>query len=181
MIVWNSPELVIDALNGNAGEVMQHFYSKFPPKTMWLGTGTALGLYRDKDFCKGDTDIDFITFGSPNTDKSYEQYLIGSLYDYKLVRTTYDKDLIQQLCFMKDGVLVDVYYFYDDGNRYTNHSESGWSFMPKPIFDDRKELSTKYGTYYFPHPIEMYLAITYGTDWKVPMASKPNYSQKRTK
>ena len=179
MKIWNSPELVISELNGLAGEVMQSFASRFPPKTLWLGTGTALGLYRDKDFCKGDTDIDFIMFGYNSMNKGYEQGMLGTLYDFKLVRSIYDEDLVQQLCWQKNGVLIDIYYFYDDGNRYTNHSEGGWSFMPKPIFDDRKELSTKYGTYYFPMPIETYLAITYGTDWSVPMESKPRYSQKR--
>lgn len=181
MKIWNGSDLEIRPLNDNAGYVMQHFYSQFPPKTIWLGTGTALGLYRDKDFIKGDCDIDFLMSGYPTMDEGYTQGMIGALYQYKLVRTIYDNDLVQQLCFMKDGILVDIYYFYEDGDNYSNHSESGWLTMPKHLFDDRKELSTKYGAFYFPNPIETYLAISYGTDWNVPMESKPNYSQKRSK
>jgi hypothetical protein len=175
--VINHPELQIKPLNEKANAVMNDFARHFTPNTYWLGAGTVLGLYRDNEFIEGDTDIDFSFFGYKTMSKTFAESLCINLPEYKLVREVYDNDLVQQLCFMKDGVLVDCYYHYDDGNRYMNHSESGWTFTPKNLFDDRKELETKYGWWSFPFPIEDYLVLTYGEDWKVPQNKKPIYRE----
>lgn len=56
--IINSPELRIEPLKENAGELLKEIVSRLD-KPYWISAGTALGLYRDGDLIKGDTDLDF--------------------------------------------------------------------------------------------------------------------------
>lgn len=173
MEIWNDwIKLKIQPLNGNAAKVFQETVKRISKYKYWISAGTLLGLYRDGDFIKGDTDLDFAFIGHDGIEKE----IGASLEGYELVRTVVHNGKPMQLAFAKDDVLVDLYIHYLEGDNYVNYSESGKQIMPKEIYDNAQVLSLKYGLVKTPHPIDKYLTIRYG-DWKTPRDSKPHFEK----
>lgn len=136
----------------------------------WLSAGTALGLYRDKDFIQGDTDIDVAMVGYDGI----EQDLMRDLGEYLMFRRVALGDKLMQLAFKAKGVIFDVYIHWEDEDNYVNIAGSGKTIMPKRIYDTVK-VETKYGTFPFPNPPEEYFEIRYGKDWRTPQDKKPTF------
>jgi len=163
-------DFTIEPLNENAPAIFKDVISKIP-FPYWVSAGTALGLYRDGDFIAGDTDIDFAALGSERCSEAILEALAG----YPVVRTIYVEDKPMQIAFKKDGVIVDFYFHWKDGDEYYNISENGEQRMPCGIYDTLSQRETKYGLVSFPAQVEEYLAIRYG-DWETPTNEKPkNY------
>lgn len=166
--ISNSPELKISPMPENAGEVLKYVVSKLK-MPFWISAGTALGLYRDKDFIEGDTDLDIAMEGYKGVDEDVVEAIRGDI-----MRTIYDyQDRPMQLAILKDGVLVDFYFHYKNGKNLENHGESGWTRMPKDICLKPQMIKTKYGK--LPFPQEKYFEIRYGEDWKIPQDKKPKF------
>lgn len=144
-----------------AGEVLQEVVKKLP--RYWVSAGTALGLYRDKDFITGDTDIDVEMFGEDAVD-----------LDYPLIRTVTHEGKIQQRAYMINDTIFDIYFYYKEGDEYVNYNEQGEMRFPCHYFDTLEMINTKYGTLPFPSPIEDYLKYRYG-DWQTPSNKKGLY------
>ena len=125
--------------------------------------GTALGLYRDKDFIPEDTDIDFNIYNPTNPDEiieTFKQYMT-------FIRLVTRNGKKYQAAFQcADGLIVDLCFFYQDGKDWTSYCEGGfWKTNGKV-----KKLKTKYGMIPFPDPIEEYLKESYGDNWTTPIS-----------
>lgn len=169
MITTNYPELKIEPLNANAPGIFQEVVSKISKLgNFWVSAGTALGLYRDKEFIPGDTDLDFACIGDGNI----MGRIIESLQDFKVCRTIIDDGKPMQLCLIKDDVLVDFYFHYLEGDNYINYSGSGKQSMPRQIYDKLEVIDTKYGKIPVPRSTEDYFRIRYGDDWRTPQSNK---------
>lgn len=165
----NYPELKIEPLNANAPKIFQEVVNRINKLgNYWVSAGTALGLYRDKDFIPGDTDLDFACIG----DSEIIERIIKILEDYKICRTIIDDGKPMQLCLIKDDVLVDIYFHYLDGDNYVNYSGSGRQSMPRQIYDKLEVIDTKYGRIPVPSPVEDYFRIRYGDDWRTSQSNK---------
>lgn len=142
-----------------AGKVLQEVIPKLP--RYWVSAGTALGLYRDKDFITGDTDIDV-------------EMLEDVELDYPLIRTVTHEGKIQQRAYLINDTIFDIYFYQKEGDEYVNYNEQGVMRFPCYYFDTLEIIETKYGTLPFPSPVEDYLKYRYG-DWQTPSNKKGLY------
>lgn len=128
-----------------------------------LGFGTAIGLYRDGDFPKQDTDVDIMVYdGDP---KQIEDALKEK---YALIRTIDHEGKRQQTAFQgEDGYIVDISHYYQENDCYVSRHEEGIYSDKCAVIGDFMALDTKYGTFPLPQQIETYLEVRYG-DWRTP-------------
>ena len=154
-----------------AGKVLLEGVSKLNIP-YWVSAGTALGLYRDKDFIDGDTDIDIAMVGFEGIDKSIKERL-----DFEEIRNVYHEGRPQQIALRKDGIIFDIYIHWQEGDDYVNYGESGRQRMPLYMYNDLKTINTKYGELNFPSNPEEYFRIRYGEDWSIPQNKKPAFEK----
>ncbi len=163
--------LDIKDMGNKAGSILKFAVDNLP-KGYWLSAGTCLGLYRDNEFIKGDTDIDVAYIWN----QKLENLLRKSMHGQEIGREVKYDGKLMQLVYMIEGCVLDIYFHYPEGDRYINHSQNGKQFMPKHIYDSVKDRDTKYGKLPFLDETEHYLEIRYGDDWHVPQDKKPiNY------
>lgn len=128
---------------------------------VWLFLGTALGFYRDFDFCQGDVDdIDlalekkyFDRVGEIKNNLNLNSFDISILPDGKCPEISCKKKY-------SDGSYTKIDLFFIEDNC--------WRFYSQP--PQTRKLSKNYlwpGSI-FPQPIEEYLTENYG-DWKTPI------------
>jgi len=133
----------------------------------YFSFGTALGLYRDKGFIPGDTDID-INIITDNPKEIIDKFS----KEYRLVRTIIYNGICQQAVFQApDKLLIDLSFGYEDGEGYISRHEEANYFDEKDLLGDLKKLSTPFGEFPFPEKIEDYLVKRYG-DWQTPRYGK---------
>ena len=156
-------------LDERSPKVLREGYDRLKMKK-WLGAGTLLGLYRDGDLIKGDTDIDVEVQGYEGVDEDILK--IG----FKLIRTAYEGDKPMQIAFQKDDTIFDVYIFWEE-EEMINHNELGVMKFDKKFFQ-LTELDTKYGKFNVPSPTDEYLSIRYGKDWQTPKKGRGMYDGK---
>lgn len=144
----------------NAGFDLKEAAKAMDGLEWYLSFGTALGMYRDKDFIKGDTDIDISVRGEVDPDM-----IIDRLHRYQLVRSvTLDGDQMQLAFQGDDRFLIDISFFYPNDKGWYSYCEGGmWQDKDYKI----GELATKYGIFPVLTPIEDYLKDRYG-DWQTP-------------
>ena len=148
-------------------------------------TGTALGLARTGKCMEYDVDVDFaISFDDYNRLQELLNEMDQEGFDH-LSTHTY-KGRIEQIGWMYKEILVDVtiHHIRDSEVWATSQDiqEDGtiqWvdKAYPSVLFED-KEFIPVYGTKLevpVPNPIEDYLKINYGDDWKIP---QPDYWKK---
>jgi phosphorylcholine metabolism protein LicD len=129
----------------------------------YFAFGTALGLYRDNGFVKGDTDVDVAVMTSDPW-RVVEEFR----NNYKLIRKVEVQGVLQQAVFRgDDGFFIDICFFYLLNGALTSYCEGGrWEDDPL-IIGTPKEIETKYGKFLVPQHIEKYLQTRYG-DWQTP-------------
>jgi phosphorylcholine metabolism protein LicD len=132
----------------------------------YLAFGTALGFYRDKDFIKGDTDIDIAILADKDT--PFGEIMDKFQEEYQLIRSVTKDGKIYQMCFQGyDYFIIDICFFYRNDDVYESYCEGGkWEDKVDTV-SLTKELQTKYGNYPIPFHIEEYLTARYG-DWQTP-------------
>jgi hypothetical protein len=141
----------------------------------WLSAGTLLGAYRDglsDEFLLRDTDIDIGVEGSGKFDSIMLVFTRAGFSPFR----HYDMGgKWAQLCFKKDDVLFDIYFFNRDGESLINHNEHGYMVKPCDLFDYH---TLMIGGYEYPVPeCERYLEIRYGKDWMIPKGKEGWESQ----
>lgn len=138
----------------------------------WLGAGTALGLHRNglsDEFLLHDTDIDICTldesafhrFTFAALDAGWDPYLFYSV-----------KDRWVQCCVKKDAILVDLYLFHIDGDQCRCDTCNGTMRYPARMILEPEMFHLKGKDYPIPHPIEEYLEVRFGPNWRTPVEKK---------
>ena len=137
----------------------------------WLSAGTVLGLYRDDALIPHDTDIDLATLCFKGYD--YPQLIKAFKAEgFSLQRKVTHEGEIMQLAFVKDFVLIDIYFYYSwSEKRFINCTDSGMLYLPKRFFDGE----TKFGDYRVPAPVDEYLLYAYGENWRIPETEKGDW------
>lgn len=131
----------------------------------YVGFGTALGFYRDKDFIPQDTDIDIEIITDENTPVNDIIEQFSNHYAY--IRSVNHNGQQQSAFQTEDGFIIDLSFFRKEGNNLITRHEEGTYIDSLDIIGDIKMLDTKYCKLPIPEKIEDYLVARYG-DWKTP-------------
>lgn len=137
-------------------------------KVPWcLAFGSALGAYREKGFIPCDTDIDVMILADDIQESPIA--IAARLFDdYNLARTvTYDGKFHQIAIQHADHFIIDLCFFYSDGDDWVSRCENGLWRDPKSVIGNFVNVETKYGSLPVPEKIEEYLEGRYG-DWRTP-------------
>ena len=127
--------------------------------------GTALGLHREKGFIPCDTDIDVMIL----VDDVFPMDIAARFIGLRMIRTVLcDRDYHQIAFQADDGMIIDLCFFYRDGDNYISYCEGGYWKDPVDVIGRFSLADSKYGAFPVPEKIEEYLTIRYGDDWKVP-------------
>ena len=144
----------------------------------WLSSGTVLGLIRENmsdAWLQHDTDWDVSIFGGDN-----ERQLLLQLFRSAgfMVYRQYDKiGHPVQLCFEKEDVLVDFYFWRiskTEPDLLICDCEHGQMIkLSRFGLDRRLEYFNVLDCHvYLPSPVREYLFFRYGCDWHVPDGAK---------
>jgi hypothetical protein len=166
-IMKNHRSFTIKPLTEKAGDVFKEGIRQLD-MPYWVSAGTALGLYREGDFIEGDTDLDIEMLYR----EGIEEEILNKL-DFDLIRTYHYDNKVQQMAFIKDETIFDIYFYEIEGDEAVNRNELGVMRLPTK-FLNTENIKTKYGNLPFPSPIEEYLQYRYG-DWKTPSKKKGLY------
>jgi len=132
----------------------------------YLSFGTALGFYRDKDFIRGDTDIDICVLMDDQEEIDKMIDVIESVYP--IIRIVTEHDRYMQVAFQdSSNFIIDICFFYENDKGYYSYCEGGKWQDRKEVIGTPKPLKTKYGIFPVPEKIEEYLKDRYG-DWQTP-------------
>jgi lipopolysaccharide cholinephosphotransferase len=151
----------------------------------WLTLGTALGAYRDNDFCPGDIDdIDLCVDHEfyPMAGKISDEFVKNG-WSIKAIWEAKDKISTEYSFYKKyDGFIakVDLWYYTPNPynkdevlfRMYREQEISNTYILPKRFHDSFKEIEFYGEKYLMPEDIEGYLEYNYGKDWKTPIHRK---------
>ena len=128
-----------------------------------FGFGTALGIYRDGGFIPRDTDIDVCVYDA-------DALALRKIFEneFELIRKVSVDGVFHQLAFQaSDLMIVDLCFFYTDGDDYVSHCEGGHWRDGSDVIGIPRMVDTRFGSYPVPEKIEDYLVSRYG-DWQTP-------------
>jgi len=137
------------------------------PVTWWLSAGTALGAYRDSlsdEFLLKDTDIDIGVLGSNSEELILDKF--GKIMTLR-ERNNCHGD-ISQIVFLDDGIILDFYFFMPDADDAVNYSFAGKMVKPLRMITPPCTIEVDGVNYPVPNPIEEYLEVRFGYDWREP-------------
>ena len=123
-----------------------------------LFAGSALGMYRDHKWIAHDDDIDVAVKASPEQLESLWSALYGGGFNLGRWCENVDGTKNRHVYYHPDipnitdgGILVDVFY------TFTEDEENLTRFFDAVPYKDE--------LYLVPHPVEVYLQLTYGEWW----------------
>ncbi len=140
--------------------------------TSFFCFGTLLGIYRDNKIIGRDLDIDVAIIVKDTSDiKKIDSLFTNNGYILKLEFEVEGVGISQQ-SFVKNGVNVDISYFFAANNElltYLLYDDDKVLYFSIPMVDSiKKEFN---GTeIYIPNYTEKVLERIYGVDWKIPNA-----------
>lgn len=151
----------------------------------WVSCGTALGLYRDGRTIPHDTDVDIGILAHWN-DQLVHTVNVTALQNemtsrgFKLAREVFADQRPMQLCFAHDvhGHLLDFMFYYEgkEDNKLVHFNADVKVEKPAELFGKLQTFDVQgYGKYPFPSPVEKYLHVRYGREWKIPENKKNNW------
>jgi len=141
----------------------------------FLIQGTALGAYRDKGFTPTERDIDFGILQEHLDRIAPELAMAFVQTGYQIESYSLPFSKCRTLVVWKYGIHVDlVGWMLWKGVRFTYSPVHPSVTEPYALVHDRKMLETYEPVELFdrmfvvPNPIETYLALEYGDDWRTP-------------
>lgn len=135
----------------------------------WLQDGTLLGYYRDKNFIPHDNDIDIGIRWKDFTQSAFND-ITNNNFEFKSSHGRLEESLV--INFKKCGIPVDIYFYYNDGDRFYHSAAYGKARKYRVDFSykefDVKEIEY-FGHKFFIPKNELYFIETkYGKEWKTP-------------
>lgn len=152
----------------DAGEVLRSLGIDF-----WLTDGTLLGYFREGDLIEHDLDADLgLSIGDYSDDIIPSFKRVG--FDLKYVLGEKKRGL--ELSFIRDGVKVDLFFFYRESGRLWHGAWRGFDkgrrrnlikYYYEPF--ELKEVEFLGGRFNIPADTEKYVETKYGKDWRTPV------------
>jgi hypothetical protein len=131
----------------------------------FLVYGTALGVYREKNFIEHDYDIDL---GIYLKDKKKLIDVIKILVADKGFKVYKISELEESIGIVRDNIPVEFGLFYKKGDNYLYDNEKVYN-IPALYLNQLDKINFLDRTFYIPHDIENYLKYQYGKDWNIPI------------
>ncbi len=136
----------------------------------FLQCGTALGAVREKDFIKWDKDVDLAVRQEevqafwPNiaadlTKRGFRVRTISAPFNQtRVVQVRAGSDHLDVIGMMKDGL-----------NRFCTSTFQNYSLvLPDSMYQYTERVNFRGRVFHVPTPVEKYLVLNYGKDWRVP-------------
>jgi cytidyltransferase-like protein len=131
-----------------------------------LGSGTALGIHRDRQLIPTDTDLDFMVFIKSGNE---EKILRKILRDFPLAVEVLNSGETQQLAYYPQNTIVDFHFYREhDGFMVCHHQAGTLRF----IYTGTEQVATNYGPLRQLKNVELMLESEYGPTWKTPQYRK---------
>lgn len=135
-----------------------------------LGSGTALGIYRDGDLIPTDTDLDFMVFDAQGVRRIKEVFS-----DFTLAVEVIEDDKVQQLAYFHQNIVIDFHFYrFIDGMYECKHQAGVLRFLVSGFI----ELDSPYGQCQMIENVESMLVSEYGSDWHIPQYRKKGMFKK---
>lgn len=132
----------------------------------WISFGTLLGFYRDGGFISDDSDIDISIY--VHKPELVEIIINAFSLLFPIVRKVYNNEVVFQCVFKRyDGFLLDLSFFYGDGDKIYSYHETGKWVNDYKLIKDIKLFYPKDIKMFVPVPlIEEYLESRYN-NWRI--------------
>jgi len=143
----------------------------------WIDFGTFLGFYRQKDFLKGDPDIDI---GVKREDQDKVVAVASKLEKVGKVIARVDmaeKHYLAGYEIKRDDFKIDIAFYFKCGDNYL-WPISQWPkvmVFSKEYFNNLEEIEIKGLKFKIPHNPEKCLELHYGKDWRRPFEEGEDY------
>jgi hypothetical protein len=141
--------------------------------TFWLTDGTLLGYFREGDIIEHDIDVDLGLYIYDYSDEIIPAFGRGG-FAVKYVLGERRQGL--ELSFIRDGVKVDLFFFYREGDRLWHGAWEGLDKgrkrnLIKYYYDpfELREIEFLGGRFKIPADTLKYVETKYGEDWRVPV------------
>lgn len=144
-----------------------------------LSDGTILGIYRDGSLIPHDNDIDIDVLVSNDLNEKLIHDTFTSL-GFRLGRKVYYQGRIQQLAYFngKTHDIFDMIFWYPDRDQVVNYSERNFErTQDLKYFQESSEIVFQGRSYPVPAPLEEWLEMRYGKDWKTPKTYKGDWKE----
>ncbi len=144
-----------------------------------LADGTILGIYRDGRLIPHDNDIDIDVLVLENLDAGKIHAVFVS-NGFRLGRKVYYQGKIQQLAYYNKFTydIFDMIFWYPDGDRVVNYSERNFErTQDMKYFNSSSQIQFQGRRYPAPAPLEEWLEMRYGKDWKIPKTFKSDWKE----
>ncbi|HRW20569.1 MAG TPA: LicD family protein [Bacteroidales bacterium] len=169
----------------------------------WLDAGTLLGLYRDKDLIKGDSDNDIginikdVTYEFVNALAEHANFPMSkqSFYSGEELSKLFDTDEFVPVKNLKYTTLndkkqpvkidteiwTDLVFYCDNEDYLTYKIARNYFRQPKKFLKSLKSIRRNGYSYKIPGDVEGYLEQEYGEGWSTPDTSYSSYQDKSRK
>lgn len=142
----------------------------------FLIQGTALGAYRDRGFTPTEQDIDIgVLFEDFSQDKLMNLFSTLLVFDYEIQTFHSPFTRTRLLTAKKYGCRIDIAaYMKWEGKRFATRAKDNRNLPEFSIVHDASMFEEciwikMFGRIFnVPYPIEEYLELTYGKDWRTP-------------
>lgn len=144
-----------------------------------LTDGTILGIHRDGRLIPHDNDIDVDVLISEKIDLEKINDLFYS-NGFRLGRKVYYKRKIQQLAYYNNEThdIFDMIFWYPDRDKVVNYSERNFErTQDLKYFVESCDIHFQGRSYPAPAPLEEWLEIRYGKDWRIPKTFKGDWKE----
>ena len=144
-----------------------------------LADGTILGIHRDGRLIPHDNDIDVDILISEKVDLRKIHDLFYS-NGFRLGRKVFYKRKIQQLAYynIETHDIFDMIFWYPDRDHVVNYSELNFErTQDVKYFHESSEIYFQGRAFPAPAPLEEWLEMRYGKDWRIPKTFKGDWKE----